>query len=114
MALHRKLTRKELVYNLEAIDIHSGQLLGHVVDITTEGVKLISKTPLALHTDYQFQIVFAKGFEDEKIIDVEAEAVWANKDINPDYYATGLKFANISSEGRKKIDELIVTYAFHG
>jgi hypothetical protein len=40
----RKLKRRQLIYYLRVLDRDSGALVGRLVDITTEGVMLLSES----------------------------------------------------------------------
>jgi len=112
MDRQRKLTRKHLYYYPKVIDRDSGQMLGHIADITTEGIRLVSKNDVEPDSILNLEIILAENTEDETRITAKAKSLWSDKDINPELYAVGFRFLDISSEERTKIDELISLYSF--
>ena len=46
----RKLKRRHLIYYLRVFDAESGDVLGHIIDIHTEGFLLISEHPIPTGT----------------------------------------------------------------
>ena len=50
----RKLNRRHLIYYLRVFDRDTSILIGHLVDITAEGIMLISEDPI--ETDNIFQL----------------------------------------------------------
>ena len=52
----RTIKRRHLIYYLRVWDSDSGEMIGHVVDITTEGMMLIGEKKLPLHKTFQLEI----------------------------------------------------------
>ncbi len=53
----RRLKRRHLVYYLEVFDSKSNEFLGHLVDLTIEGIKLVSKNYIEPNKEYLLKMV---------------------------------------------------------
>ena len=63
----RALNRRHLIYYfLEVNDIGSGELLGHLVDITTKGIKLVSKHPIETGKKFKLQMLLPEDYFHER------------------------------------------------
>ena len=49
----RRLKRWHLIYHLRIYDQQTDSLVGHVVDITTEGLRVVSEWPIPTGRDFQ-------------------------------------------------------------
>ena len=109
----RTLKRRHLIYYLEIFDEDSGELLGHLVDITTRGIKLVGKKALAINRDYRMRMTLPEGYFKENVIHFEGRALWSGNDVNPDFYDTGFEVANLAKDVRKIIIKLINWLGFN-
>jgi len=110
MTENRKMKRWHLIYYLRIFDQDTDSLLGHLVDITTEGIKMVSEKPTPLHKDFHLKMeVPLKGRSAEEVV-MNAHSLWSKKDANPDFYATGFRLVspdrNLIRIIRALIDEL--------
>jgi len=107
----RKLKRRHLIYYLRLFDRSTGNLVGHLVDITTEGIKVMSEEPLPVDQRYQFEMLLPEESDTEKIT-FDATSVHCSDDINPDFYATGFRIDQIDSDHAARIRKLIEEFGF--
>ena len=123
----RTMKRRHLIYYLRVWDADSGELLGHVVDITTEGLMLISERPLPAGQVYRLEIRWRQPADalDEAAPEAEevsemvehclrfrAETLWSSPDINPDFFDTGLRLCDPEETVLEPIQALIESYGF--
>jgi hypothetical protein len=94
----RKLKRRHLIYYLRVFEQGTNKLVGHLVDLTQEGIMLISENPIEVNKVYHLRMILPSrmGGNEEWLFD--AESRWCNKDINPDFYDTGFKLLNPRTE----------------
>ncbi|MBN1265273.1 MAG: PilZ domain-containing protein [Anaerolineales bacterium] len=111
MLSRRKLKRRHLIYYLRLFDRSNGKLLGHLVDITTEGIKVMSEAPLPMNQHFQFEMMLPEEFNTEKIT-FDATSVHCSNDVNPDFYATGFTIDQIDSDHAALIETLIEEFGF--
>lgn len=109
----RTLKRRHLIYYLEVFDEDSGEILGHLVDITTRGIKLVSKKAVATDREYHMRMNLPEGYFKEKVIHFQGRALWSGNDVNPDFYDTGFKVANLNKEVRTIFIKLINWLGFN-
>lgn len=108
----RTIPRRHLIYYLRVFEQDSRQQIGNLVDITSEGVMLVSEQPVEAGKTYQFRMdlptdVFGKGE-----LEFEALCVWSKTDINPDFYVSGYRLAGITASDEMCINYLIRMYGF--
>ena len=109
----RKLKRRHLIYYLRVFDISNGRLIGHLVDITKEGLMLISEQPLENEKQYTFRMVLPAEILNKAELTFIATVIWCKKDVNPDFYASGFRMISISEEDLVIIESLIHRYGFN-
>ena len=109
MAEKRKHRRANLVYNLEVYDLDTKQCVGHLVDISLGGFKMVSESQIETGKDYQFRIYLPEDHSKE-YLSIKGRSCWSKTDINPDYFASGFCFIKHSLESIKLIKMLIHRY----
>lgn len=109
----RILKRRHLIYYLEVYDQESGELLGHLVDITTLGMKIVSKKALPADKVYQLRMALPGEFFREKEIRFTARSLWTTNDINPDFYDTGFEVSQLDERAKDIIAQLINRLGFN-
>ncbi len=113
MTKSRVLKRRHLIYYLEVYDLESGHLLGHLVDITTRGIKLVSKDKIPLNRTYILKLKLPEGYFQEREIHFEGKTLWSCNDVNPDFFDTGLEVTSLSREERIILRKLIEQLGFN-
>ena len=103
----RRLARKRMNKFLRLTDRASSQVLGRVMDMTTEGIMLISASPLRQMDDISVSMGLPADFEGGAMITFEAKIVWTKKSNHSNNYATGLKIESISDQDKAIISRLI-------
>lgn len=108
----RKIYRRHLIYYLRVFDIATGNLLGHLVDITTEGIMLISETPIETGLTFQLRMDLPAFVFGKPELHFEARSVWCQSDVNTDFYDTGFQLIDISEQDQHIIEQIIEEYGF--
>jgi hypothetical protein len=109
----RRLKRRHLIYYLRVFDQKSGQLVGHLVDITKEGMMLISEQALEPEKQYQFRMMLPTEILSKAEVMFTGTVIWSKKDVNPDFYASGFKLDSVATEDVVIIESLIHRYGFN-
>ncbi|MHC1782711.1 MAG: PilZ domain-containing protein [Anaerolineaceae bacterium] len=113
MVEKRKYQRRHLIYYLRVFDRDTVNLIGHLVDITAEGVMVISENPIEVGKTFHMRMILPKEFFGKEQINFEAVSRWADKDINPSFYDTGFQLQDISEENIQIITQLIEDFGFN-
>ena len=108
----RNLKRRHLIYYLRIMDQETNELLGHLVDITSEGIMLISEAPLPLNKVFHLRMMLPKEIIGKEVLEFSAQSLWSKKDINPDFYDTGFKLIDLIEADARRVDQLIHHFGF--
>jgi hypothetical protein len=102
----RNQERWLLVNYLRVFNAENNEILGHLMNVTTEGIMLISEKPLAVNTEFQLKMAIPVG---DETVDIELDAcsIWSKADDDPHFHKTGLKFTYCSEESMQAIAVLI-------
>ncbi len=106
----RQYRRASLLYYLQVHDLAAGKDVGHLIDISFGGFKVLSKSPIHPGNTHCFKINLPDNHTFQKSFTVKARACWSQQDVNPDYYATGFCFNDLSLENFRLIKMLMHQY----
>ncbi|MEE8574236.1 MAG: PilZ domain-containing protein [Thermodesulfobacteriota bacterium] len=108
----RLLERKHTTYYFDVLDRGSGELVGRTVDITSEGLMLVSEAPIELNKIFELKLIIPFEVAGSNQIEFDAESHWGKPDVNPEHRITGFKFTKITPEEITKIKRLAEEYSF--
>lgn len=112
MPERRRFKRRHLIFYLEVFDDKTDLLIGHVVDITVDGIMLISQEPIELNTSLGLRIELPAETRGKSQLKFKAKSLWSKKDVNPDYHCTGIKLLDVSADDLKTIKRVIARFKF--
>jgi len=106
----RKLKRRHLIYYLKVKDRDTEKSIGFLVDITTQGIMLMSEFPLDVGTTYHLKVLVQSEEDETKYLFFDAKSKWCERSVNTDFYDSGLELINVAPDDfiqiQKIIDEL--------
>ncbi len=111
----RRLKRSHLIYYIPVFDTYNtkpDRLLGYLVDIHTEGLKLMGEVPLKAGDALNLKIDASRLVESMRSIVAEGVVRWQSKSVNPDYYDTGIAFTDLSGDAILQINAIIKIFGF--
>ena len=109
----RRMKRRHLIYYLEATDRETSKLIGFLVDITTEGIMLMNKTPIETGKIFQLRILLKTDLSEKKYLNFDAKSKWCEKSINTEIYDTGFELINKDIIDFREIEEVIDELGFN-
>lgn len=109
----RRLKRYHLIYYLRVFDKNTGQLLGHLVDIHTEGIMLLSEEPIECDINFQLQMILPGEILGTQTWNFEAQSKWCEQDVNPQFYNTGFQLIYAFPHDIELVESLVEDYGFH-
>jgi hypothetical protein len=112
MENRRRQMRKRLVSLTVVLDAKSGEVMGRVANLTTDGLMLSSDRALAIDRSYSLQIQLPDEVAGRTQIELEARSLWSQRAVDPTYYATGFEILNLSDSDRHVIEVLIQDAVF--
>jgi len=110
----RKHKRVNLIYYLEIHDNKTDKPLGYLVDISPEGLMMISEEEISSGKEYYLKMILPESAYGKKAISFKADSRWAKKDVNPAFFASGYQIVDIGPVESETIATLIANFAFQG
>ena len=107
MGENRRRRRHHTNTFLAVYDRSTEELLGRLVDMSTEGVRLLSIGAIESDAIFQFRVNLPVEIKGSKEIVFDAKSVWSNKDKVSHQYSTGFQILDLSRNEFDKIDLLI-------
>lgn len=108
----RSLKRRHLIFYLEVFDDATGELIGHLVDITTKGVKVVSKEAIPSGRTLTLRMALPEGFAEATTLRFQATSRWSSNDVNPDFYDTGFLVDELDVKAVDVVHDLIQSLGF--
>ncbi len=108
----RQIKRRHLIYYLRVWDTDYEQLLGHVVDISSEGLMLLSDQPIPKDKEFSMEIRLPDLEGNPQKIDFRAACCWSSNAVNQSFYDSGFSFLNSAPEAIDTVRQLIKEYGF--
>jgi hypothetical protein len=109
----RTIKRRHLIFYLRVWELEADRPLGHVVDITSEGLMLISEQPIPVGQEYALEVRLPDTEGAEIPMHFRAVCRWCDNDINPSFYDSGFEFLEKQPKDIATIRSLIEAYGFH-
>ncbi len=98
MENHRHRPRKTTPHLVRVINNDTGKTVGRVVDITADGMMLVTKDDIMPGKTYNFRIILPIMVHHRSDVCLEAKAVYANADTNSEFSKCGFEFLNLAGE----------------
>ncbi len=108
----RGYKRSSLLFYLQVAIRGTGQLVGRLVDITPEGIRLVCEEAIPTDTTFEFRIILPEGFSGGEYLDVDAKSVWNKRTANPKLFESGFMLVNGTDEQTELIETLIAESGF--
>jgi len=107
----RKQKRRNLSYYMPVIDPQSEQIMGHLVDISLQGLMMDSQQALPLNQDYQLRLNVTADVSDRNAIEFIARVKWCRPDaIEPYLFDIGFQIIKISGPDAEVVKRIVEKY----
>lgn len=108
----RHVQRRHLVYYLRAWDSSNNQMLGHIVDITSHGLMLISEEPIQVGDEYLLEVRLPDAKGNIQPYDFKAICRWCGVDGHNSLFDSGFEMVEKSSRAVYALQSLTNNYGF--
>jgi PilZ domain len=99
MSERRKLDRRDFSNYLRLMNENTGELVGHLADISTGGFKMESKKPIAPNMDFLLRMDMTNDVADKDHFVFSARSRWCQPDaVDPALYNIGFQLISIAPE----------------
>lgn len=106
----RNFSRQHLIYYLRVFDGISSRVVGHIVDISPQGIMLITDEPITVQQEYRLRMRFpGSGAEQEELL-FDAVCRWCREDENPEFHIAGFQIQELPDEATNFIQGLIAEF----
>ena len=103
----RHQQRKHVFLYLDVINLDTDSLLGHLGDISKDGMMIIAGHPLPLYQVYKVRIKLPETGEfTVPFVDLRVETRWSRPDVNPSVHCTGCLFVKINPADMPIIEQI--------
>ncbi|MDF1614218.1 PilZ domain-containing protein [Desulfurivibrio dismutans] len=109
----RAAKRRNIIFHLPVYDEESGELLGHLVDITSSGLRLVSSSPISVERLFILRMELPEDYFVPGEIQLKARSRWTRPDVNPELSTTGFTLEEMTEEAEKVVARLVSMYAFN-
>ena len=103
----RKFERWHLIYYLKVTNVETNQVIGHAVNISNDGMMLISEKPIKPESLFQLKMFLPSEIQGSRYFEFSALSKWCKQDEIPDFFNTGFQLNNVADEGIQVIKRLI-------
>ena len=99
MPERRKLERRDFSHYLRLMNENTGELVGHLADISTGGFKLDSKKPISPNLDFLLRMDNTSDIAEKDHLVFKARSRWCQPDaVDPALYNVGFQLIEIAPE----------------
>lgn len=103
----RQHSRQSTELQLEVFDMHSGQRLGRVVDLSREGFMLFSDTPLAADAVVECRIVSEQLIEGVGEVQLGADCLWSRPGADGQHCWAGFHIIDLADDQAAALEILL-------
>jgi hypothetical protein len=108
----RQADRWYLVFYLRVFDGMSRKIFGHLIDISENGIMVISDNPVEVNEDYRLRMRLPNQMKDRDEIIFSATSKWCKSDVNPDFYLIGFHIHDLDLITKDLIAHLIKDFSY--
>ena len=111
MAERRSKDRKDFSYYMRLTDVDSGELVGHLVDISINGFKLDSQKPLPVDKVFRFHMDLTSEVASKPFMVFKARSKWCQTDpFDPFVYNVGFELVDIAPSDSAIFKRIVEQY----
>jgi len=92
---------------LEVFDLHSGQRLGRVVDLSSDGFMLFSDTPLTADELVECRLVSEQAIKGIREITLGADCLWSRPGADGQHCWAGFHIIDLADDQAAALDVLL-------
>jgi c-di-GMP-binding flagellar brake protein YcgR len=115
MTERRKVQRRSISYYLRIIDSGANQMIGHLADISLQGLRMDSQTTLPVKKEYRLRINTTADVADKDYIEFVACTRWCQPDpLQTGLFEIGFEIMKIAPHDSEIIQRIVDKYSSRG
>jgi hypothetical protein len=112
MPERRKTKRRSISYYMRVIDVGANQVIGHLADITLQGLKIDSQKAVPVPRDFRLRIYTTEDVSDKDHIEFVATTRWCEIDsFEPGLYDIGFEIVRIDAHDAAIVQRIVDKYS---
>ena len=112
MVERRKTKRRSISYYMRIVDTSANQIIGHLSDITRQGLNMDSQKPIPLQREYRLRIYTTADVSDKDYIEFVASSRWCQVDpLEPGLYDIGFEIIKIEPHDAEIVQRIVDKYS---
>ena len=112
MSERRKRPRKRTGAYVAVHDLNSNENVGRLIDVSAEGMKLMSSKCFEKNSTLLLQIDLPSEIDGRGQILCKASIIWCKEGNEPDFHEVGLKISDISPYNHETLEKWMTSLAF--
>jgi len=108
----RIFKRRQMIYYLEVLDRDTDRLIGHIVDITPEGMMVMSESPFEIQKTFAFKIPYKKPSGPKQFLQLTAKSRWCTREMHANFYDTGFEMLRLEPAAAEALEYIIESMCF--
>lgn len=97
MPERRKVNRRDFSYYMRLMNERTGELVGHLADISTGGFRLESRKPIIPNLDFLLRMDLTNAVSNKDYLVFSARSKWCERHhVDPTLYNVGFQITEIS------------------
>lgn len=111
----RKLQRRAFAHYMRLMNEQTGELVGHMVDISISGFRLESLRPIPINADFPIRLEVPPDLASQGVMVFRARSRWSLPDrIDPTLYNAGFQIVDMNPEDGRVYGLLVDKYGSDG
>lgn len=112
MQERRKTQRRYILYYMRVYDAETRQQIGNLVDITPEGIMIVSEEDIPEGQTMRLQVEITEDVARKPSMEFTARSKWCQDDINPQMKNIGFEILDLAPDDAEIIQHIIAKYGF--
>ncbi len=108
----RKHKRRYLLYYARIFNADTSEMVGHLVDLTPEGLMMVSEKPILPGKQYNFRLELSEDISESQFLDFKACSVWCKPSKIESYYNVGFQTQSLTNEETAIVHSIVRSYGF--
>lgn len=106
----RRLERKTLSQTVSVTDVLTAEKVGEVVNITTEGIMLLTHAELSCNSVFMFELELPETIDGEDTIQIGVDCLWCKSSDSFERFWTGFQIIDADPSTTARIEALITNF----
>jgi hypothetical protein len=106
----RRANRHQLLFNARVYDADEGGVIGHLSNLSEDGLMVITERPLPVGRAHRVRIPLPVEFEGMGELRTETTVAWTEPATHPAYHRNGLHAHALDDRQRRVLTRLVEDY----